>query len=166
MVTIKDIESFNDFCISIAKRQLKENNGLVPVFFLLTDDKAVNIIMAPNGMENQETKDGLAKSIKQFNDKNVDVVAMVFASEAWALNLSKEERESLDHFPVPSESKDRVEVLQFIMETKLSTKMETYKIIRDRDKIIDVEILISRDKSGEIKGRFTHLLNDYEQNKN
>lgn len=112
-----------------AKNIIRSGEEHLPIFFIHSS-KGIAIIGMPFG--NGEEKDKSALAIKILCEKaNADF--FVFVSEGWALKFNKDEKWDGTR---PSESPDKIEVLQFFLNLRDgSTYNISYKIIRN-DKII------------------------------
>lgn len=158
------LEAMLDNEFEMARRYFieKGNDELYPTWTMLTASGQTMVVVTPfeGGGENKPV---VAAAMRMLMART-HVLRYTFASEAWAVAATEEERQSgdFDETP-PSQRPDRVEILVILgSDNAGNTRARTYEMIRDdAGKLTDLRL---REPPSEAKGeatftgRFANLL--------
>ena len=160
---VTDVLDFNEKARTLVKSICLQNDGMRPVFAIITDDDQL-LIGSPMKFDGTNDKDLMAMAIKQIC-KQVDARAVAFASEVWFLSMDKDDPNAHDIINKGgsiSENPERVEGIGVFTEWKGETpSMSIMQIIRDEED--KIKTIIERDEMMNTKadsaiGRFSNFL--------
>lgn len=144
-----------DNLADLAKSIFDNQKEVMPMFILFAP-KAIEPIMAP--FSNSAEKDAAIKFVKD-RAKEIGATEIGFICEAWIVEVSTEQYSKDDLVKVqPSQHEDRREVIQLMCETKQGHEAGMFYILRPEHGEPRLSPLKKMDKSDEIGGRFTKLL--------
>ena len=154
-ITTKEINDWHQSMTKMVKEIFKKDGYLVPVSNLLcqTNEGLKNIVIELPPMTDDTVKDKISETIKNICKKH-NVVALIFITEGWMIHRDKKQWNG----ERPSESDDRIEIVQISFETPFITKVNIFEIKRDKDKPYLIEIVDDSRGYDDTEGRFAHLL--------
>jgi hypothetical protein len=134
-----------------------KDGELVPLWECHTRNGDIFVVATP--FFGSTSKDKVSETMRKlFKDK--DVVAYVYSSEAWAMQMktTEEANAALDRYGSVGEHPDREEVLAFVCEDVTGTTTAHRKITRLPDGKPQLGKLDVAEEANRMEGRFVGLL--------
>jgi hypothetical protein len=153
MITNENIIEFKKRMDDTVRDIFIKNKYVEPmiVIFAIVDGEEKQIIMPLGVAFNNLDKDSISAIIKEICS-TMNVIYLSFVSEGWSVESDSNNMTNI----VPSESKDRKEIIMVTHETQHTSEIHMFDVIRDDENnlvISDNPIIVN-----EYKGKFCDFL--------